>query len=75
MAKPFEQYRFGHEVDDVVERGERHVVPNNYPKMYASLMQPCWADNPCKQPSFSEVISCLVNMYVEDACYSDYTTA
>ena len=28
---PFEQYRFGFEMDDVVGRGERLVVPDNCP--------------------------------------------
>ena len=32
---PFEQYRFAHEVDDAVERGERPVVPDDCPEVYA----------------------------------------
>ena len=65
---PFEHYRFGHEVDDAVERGERPVVPEDCPKVYATVMQACWADNAWKRPSFNEVVSCLENMYVKDAC-------
>ena len=65
---PFEHYRFSHEVDDAVERGERPIVPDDCPEMYASLMQTCLEDNPRKRPSFSEAVSCLENLYVEDAC-------
>ena len=65
---PFEQYRFAHEVDDAVERDERPVVPCDCPEGYASVMQACWAGRARKRPSFSEVVSCLESIHVEDAC-------
>ncbi|XP_062509956.1 uncharacterized protein LOC134186064 isoform X1 [Corticium candelabrum] len=65
---PFEQYRFAHEVDDAVERGERPIVPCDCPEGYASVMQACWAEGAWKRPSFSEVVSCLETIHVEDAC-------
>ena len=65
---PFEQYRFAHEVDDAVERDERPVVPCDCPEGYASVMQACWAGRAWKRPSFSEVVSCLETIHVEDAC-------
>ena len=61
---PFEQYRFAHEVDDAVERGERPVVPDDCPEVYAKLMQDCWSERARERPSFSEVVSHLENMYV-----------
>ncbi|XP_062499243.1 probable LIM domain-containing serine/threonine-protein kinase DDB_G0287001 [Corticium candelabrum] len=65
---PFEQYRFAHQVDDAVERGERPVVPDDCPEEYSTVMQACWAERARKRPSFSEVVSSLENMHVEDAC-------
>ncbi|XP_062510056.1 uncharacterized protein LOC134186156 isoform X1 [Corticium candelabrum] len=65
---PFEQYRFAHEVDDAVERDERPVVPCDCPEGYASVMQACWTGRARKRPSFSEVVSCLESIHVEDAC-------
>ncbi|XP_062509731.1 uncharacterized protein LOC134185865 isoform X1 [Corticium candelabrum] len=65
---PFEQHRFAHEVDDAVERGERPIVPCDCPEGYASVMQACWAEGARKRPSFSEVVSCLESIHVEDVC-------
>ncbi|XP_062498769.1 uncharacterized protein LOC134176108 [Corticium candelabrum] len=65
---PFQQYRFAHQVDDAVERGERPVVPDDCLDEYATVMQACWAERARKRPSFSEVVSCLENIHVEDAC-------
>ena len=65
---PFQQYRFAHQVDDAVERGERPVVPDDCLDEYATVMQACWAERARKRPSFSEVVSCLQNIHVEDAC-------
>ena len=67
---PFEQYRFAHEVDDAVERGERPVVPGDCPDVYATLMQACWAERPRKRPMFSEVVSCLERAHVEDGMHA-----
>ena len=65
---PFEQYRFAYQVDVAVERGERPVVPDDCLDEYATVMQACWAERARKRPSFSEVVSCLENIHVEDAC-------
>ena len=65
---PFEQYRFAHEVDDAVERGERPVVPDDCPEVYAKLMQDCWSKGARERPSFSEIVSRLENLHLEDAC-------
>ena len=69
---PYKPYRFGYEVDDAVERGERPVVPDDCPDVYATIMQACWAENNHDRPSFSEVVSCLENIHLDDACLSNY---
>ena len=65
---PFKQYRFGYEVEDAVERGERPVATENCPDEYVNIMKDCWADRACDRPSFSQVASSLQNMRLKDAC-------
>ena len=56
---PFDQYRFGFEVEAAVERGERPFIPDDCPDVYANVMRACWAERARGRPSFSEIISCL----------------
>ncbi len=65
---PFEEHRFGYQVENAVERGERPVIPDDCPDVYATIMKACWAENARDRPSFSEVVNCLENMNLDDAC-------
>ena len=62
---PFNNYRFGHQVETDVVAGVRPSIPSDCWEEYAELISACWAQNPAARPSFLEVIQTLKSMIDE----------
>ena len=60
---PFFQYKFFHDVDDAVERGERPQLAQDCPNNYLNAMQACWSSDPLSRPSFKEIVNILDDMH------------
>ena len=63
-------YSFSHLIMRAVERGERPEVTEedlkNVPDGYIALMKQCWQNEPKDRPTFTNVMSMLETLSVED---------
>jgi hypothetical protein len=52
-------FTFLQDVIDVVNSGERPIMPVNVRDDYKQLMEDCWEGNPALRPTFTEIVSRL----------------
>lgn len=55
----FSEISFMTVLESKVIAGERPEIPHSCPQAYRKLIQVCWANNPTKRPSFSEIVTTL----------------